>query len=363
MNGLRVLVVNDYSSGAFLFQKYLKSKVNVIYFNSETVISTTKDPLYFEKKDLSYQVNKIRELSKEFDVFVCFGWIAAAICYLANVKYIMYFVDSYIAPADRIRKQMFFAKAKIVSDLFAEAVKYASKVVTAIPRDVTELRKYHHDVSLVLPMVDPQMFSPTVQKINLGESKFTFLSPQRIDKTKNHDVLWESVGLTKSDFIVHQTDWGAGQHYDEVLSKKPNKVKLIPKIRRDLLPSYYVSADALLGQISFTTCGSIEREAAMCGLPIFCYAADNFTSSDPFYKGRLEPTEIAAYIDKIVEDKNFRNELAATQHRWMNENFDNNKIAQFWEEILESAVSGASSYRPKSQFTAGLKLFDFLSRN
>jgi hypothetical protein len=364
MNGLRVLVVNDYSSGAFLFQKYLRFEVKVIYFNTEAVISTTKDPLYFEKKGLAYQVSRIRELSKDFDVFICFGWIAAAICYLANVNYVMYFVDSYIEPKDRIRKRMSFAKTKMVSDLFAAAIENASKLVTAIPRDVPLLRKYHPDVSLVLPMVDPHMFNPNVGKIDLGQSKtFTFLSPQRIDEVKNHRLLWNSVRLTKSHFVVLQTDWGAGPYYQDTLSYKPEKVKLIPKIPRDLLPSYYVSADALLGQISFTTCGSVEREAALCHLPIFCYARDYFTKSDPFYKGKVEPLEIAKYLDRIVEDKDFREDLASEQHRWMIENFDNNKIARVWEGILENAVAAGHTYRPKAKFSVGVKLLNMLSKN
>jgi glycosyltransferase involved in cell wall biosynthesis len=363
MTGLRVLVVNDYSSGAFLFQKYLRSKVNVIYFNQEPVISTTKDPLYFEKKGLTYQVSRIKALSKEFDVFVCFGWIAAAICYLANVNYIMYFVDSYFEPKDRIRKRMFFAKEKIVSLLFAETIKNASKVVTAIPRDVRRLESYHPEVRLVLPMVDPEMFNPRTNKIDLGQSKFTFISPQRIDRVKNHRILWDSVTLTKSDFVVLQTDWGSGPYYQNVLSNRPDKVKIIPKIRRELLPSYYVSSDALLGQISFTTCGSVEREAALCGLPIFCYANDCFTESDPFYKGVLEPSEIAEYLDRIVVDKDFRRELADTQSRWISEHFDNNKIALFWEQLFENSLNANHKYSTKTYFIAGLKLFDLLSKN
>jgi hypothetical protein len=363
MTGLKILVVNDYSSGAFLFQKYLKSKVQVIYFHKEQVISTTTDPLYFERKDLAYQVNKIKQLSKEFDVFVCFGWIAASLCYLANVNYIMYVVDSYIEPKDRIRKKMFFAKQKLVSDLFAEAIKNATKVVTAIPRDVDKLKTYHHDVARVLPMVDPHMFNTSIDKIDLGQSKFTFISPQRIDKSKNHGLLWDSVELTTSDFVVLQTAWGSGPYYQEILSNKPEKVKLIPKISRELLPSYYVSADALLGQISFTTCGSIEREAALCALPIFCYADDSFTESDPFYRGKLEPAEIAKYLDRIVLDKAFRQELTTKQYRWITENFDNDEIALFWEKAFENALKVPHEYKPKARFTTGLKLFDLISKN
>lgn len=361
MSNLRVLVVNDFSSGAFLFQKYLKSKVSVIYFGNDPVISPTRDPLYFERRDIPSQVSRLRELASLFDVFVCFGWIASAICYLANVNYIMYFVDSYIEPKDRIRKKMFFIKRHLVLDLFADAVMHASKIVTVVPKDVRTLRKYHDDVTLVLPMVDPQMFNLGAGRINLGESKFAFFSPGRIDKGKNQHLIWDSIRLTSSDFVVVQPDWGSGPYYEELMSNRPDKVKIIPKIKREQISAYYASSDAVLGQISLTTCGSVEREAALCGKAVFCYAPDCFTASDPFYKGNLAAEEIAKYIDRMVTDEKFRTELADSQHKWITENFDNNKIAEKWEAILQDSVSKNLRYRTKSRYLRGLELIHRLT--
>jgi glycosyltransferase involved in cell wall biosynthesis len=355
--------VNDFSSGGFLLQKYLHSKVNVIYFNDEAVISPTIEPLYFEKRDLPHQVSTIRELASEFDLFICFGWIAAAICYLANVNYVMYFVDSYIKPKDRIRKKMPFMKRQLVAELFSEAITHAGCLVTAIPRDVDTLKMYNETVRLVLPMVDPNMFNPNLDKIDLAQSRFTFFSPGRLDPGKNQDIVWESIRLTRSDFVVLQTDWGSGEYYEKLMSNRPEKIRIIPKIRREQIGAYYVSADAVLGQISLTTCGSIEREAALCGKPIFCYAPDCFTVNDPFYKGSLNPAEIADYLDKIVTDTPFRLNLAASQHEWVMEHFDNSKIAQSWEHILEETSNYSRKYKPKSHFTTGLKLFNLVSRN
>jgi hypothetical protein len=83
-------------------------------------------------------------------------------------------------------------------------------------------------------------------------------------------------------------------------------------MKREDMPSYLVSIDALLDQISLTVCGSSEREAALCNKPVFCYSPENYSENDPFYKESNDPKDIAAYIDKIVLDKDFREQLAMT---------------------------------------------------
>jgi glycosyltransferase involved in cell wall biosynthesis len=363
MPSFRILVVNDFASNGFLFQRYLKSKVNVIYLNKNEVISETVDPLYFEKDDMFYQANKIKELSKDFDLFICFGWLASAACYLANVNYIIYFVDSYIEPEYRIWKKMSFAKKKFFSDLFDDAIRNATCLVTGMAPDIQTLKKYNDNVKLMLPLVDTQMFNPNINKIDLGESKFTFFSPGRIDKDKGQLILWDSVRLTKSDFVVLQTDWGSGPYYNSVIASKPEKVKIIPKIKREKMPSYYVSSNALLGQISSTSTGGIEREAALCSIPIFCYAPHGFGAEGPFYKGKINPSDIARYLDMIVEDKDFREDLARKQHEWVIRIHDNNKTVEEWEKIFEESINGAHMYKTKKRYNAGFHFLNVFKKN
>lgn len=342
---MKILVVHDSSSFAYILQNYYPDEVNAIYFSEHTVISQVENPKFFVKgKGLYSQIQQIKQLSKEYDVFLCFGWIASSICYLAEVNYVMYFVDAYIDPQNRIRKELSSFKKNLLNELYKDTLDNASLTVAAISHDAKILQKYRHDVKIIFPLVDNKMFNSNIEKRELKQSKFIFLSPQRIDPDKGHSILWKAVEMTNSDFIVLQTDWGSGNYYNEILKTKPSKIEIIPKIKRQNMPSYLASMDALLGQISMTSCGSTEREAALCNKPIFCYAPENFSENDPFYKESKDPKEIAAYIDKIVLDREFREQLALTQNAWVKKIFDNKRTIQQWKEIFEESVKKKSHH-------------------
>lgn len=347
MSKLRILVVHDSASFAFILQKYFPGQVDAIYFSAHEVISQVNNPLFFVRNGISSQINQIRDLSKSYDVFLCYGWPAAAICYLAGVKYGMVFFDSYIDPEYRIRKKVSFVKEFILQDIYKGAIENATFTVAGLPHDAEILKKYRTDAKIIFQLIDKDMFHPEVEKIDLKQGKFTFFSPQRIDSGKGQLIMWDALRLTKSDFVVLQTDWGKGEYYEKVISTKPDKVKIIPKVKRENMANYLVSADALLGQISPTSIGSIEREAALCNTPVFCYAPSSFSENDPMYKESREPSDIARYIDKMVTDKNFREKLREIQHQWVGDTFDNKKTIKQWQEVFEEANNKIITYKVK----------------
>jgi glycosyltransferase involved in cell wall biosynthesis len=357
---MKILVVHDSSSFAYILQNYYPDEVSAIYFSEHAVISQVKDPKFFVKgKGLYSQIQQIKQLSKEYDVFLCFGWIASSICYMAEVNYVIYFVDSYIDPQNRIRKELSSLKKNLLDELYKDTLDNASLVVAAISHDAKILQKYRPDAKIIFPLVDNKMFNPNVEIKELKLDKFIFLSPQRIDPGKGHHILWKAVELTKSDFVVLQTDWGSGEYYNEILKTKPAKIKIIPKIKRQDMPSYLASMDALLGQISMTACGSTEREAALCNKPIFCYSPENFSTDDPFYKVSNNPKEIAIYIDKIVLDKEFREQLALTQNTWVKKIFDNKQTVQQWKEVFQESVK-KKPYHAKMKYKIIFKALSFI---
>ncbi|KFM14539.1 Glycosyl transferase protein [Marine Group I thaumarchaeote SCGC RSA3] len=356
MKNLRILIVNDFASNASMFQKYFSSHVDAIYFNENPVITLAKNPIFFEKDELGSCVEKIKNLSKNYDIFLTFGWFAAAICYLANVNYVMYFVDSFIEPKYRIWKKFSFFKKKFFDDLFKDALQCANKVVAGIPNDAKTLRKYRDDVRIIFPIMDTQIFHSNHKKIKLDNDLFTFFSPQRIDPTKGHEIIFESFRYTKSDFVVLQTDWGSGDYYEKVIQNKPPNVKLISKIIRSDMPSYYVSSDALLGQVGYSSCGGTEREAILCGKPVFCYETNQFTENDPFCKSK-DPIQIAKYIDKIVKDEEFRSHLLKIQKEWVMENFDPKKLAEQWDRLFLEMINENHKYKVKKRYNVVMKLY------
>lgn len=362
MSKLRILLVHDSASFAFILQRYFPGHVNAIYFSAHEVISQVKDPLFFVRKGIESQINQIRDLSKNYDVFLCYGWPAAAICYLAGVNYGMVFFDAYIDPEYRIRKKISRIKELVLQDVYKEAIKNATFTVAGLPHDGEILKKYRTNVKIIFQLIDKDMFHPNVEKIDLKQGKFTFFSPQRIDPDKGQLIMWDAIRLTKSDFVVLQTDWGTGEYYNKVISTKPDKVKIIPKVRRENMANYFVSVDALLGQVSPTSVGSIEREASLCNIPVFCYAPYSFSENDPVYRESKEPSEIAEYIDKMVTDLKFRDELREKQHKWVEDVFDNKKTINQWKEVFEEAVKKKINYKVKFQHILMIKIITIVEK-
>lgn len=362
MNKLRILLVHDSASFAFILQKNFPGHVDTIYFSAHEVISQVKNPLFFVRNGIASQINQIKDLAKRYDIFLCYGWPAAAICYLAGVNYGMVFFDSYIDPEYRIRKKVSRIKELILQDIYKEVIKKATFTVAGLPSDGEILKKYRTDVKIIFQLIDKDMFHPNVEKIDLKQEKFTFFSPQRIDPGKGHLIMWDAIRLTKSDFVVLQTDWGSGEYYEKVIATKPDKVKIIPKVKRENMANYFVSVDALLGQISPSSVGSIERESALCNTPAFCYAPDSFSENDPMYKESREPSEIAKYVDRIVTDKNFRDELREKQHKWVIDVFDNEKTIKQWKQVFEEAINKKTNYTTKFRHRVIIKMITMLEK-
>lgn len=360
MKRLRILLVHDSASFAFILQKHLPADVSAIYYSSHDAISQVKDPLFFVKKGIKSQIRQIKELSRKYDVFLCYGWPAAAICYLAGVKYGMVFFDAYIDPEYRIRKKLSPIKELILQDIYKSAIECATFAVAGLPHDAGILKKYRPDTRIIHQLIDEEMFNQNVKRIDLSQDKFTFFSPQRIEPDKGQLIMWDAIRLVKSDFVVLQTDWGAGEYYEKALATKPDKVKIIPKVKRENMPNYLASVDALLGQISKTSVGSTEREAALCNTPVFCYAPYSFSENDPVYRESKEPRDIAKYIDRMVTDKNFRDELRKKQGEWVRNTFDNKKTVKQWLETFEEANNKKITYKIKFRHSLVIKIITIL---
>jgi len=274
----------------------------------------------------------------------------------------MVFFDAYIDPEYRIRKKLSPIKELILQDLYKSAIECATFAVAGLPHDAEILKKYRPDTKIIHQLIDENMFNSNVKKIDLGQDKFTFFSPQRIEPDKGQLIMWDSIRLTKSEFIVLQTDWGSGEYYEKSLATKPDKVKIIPKVKRENMPNYLVSVDALLGQISKTSVGSTEREAALCNTPVFCYAPYSFSENDPVYKESKEPRDIAEYIDRMVTDKNFRDELRKKQGEWVRSTFDNKKTIKQWLDVFEEATNKKITYKIKFRHSLIIKIITMVEK-
>jgi hypothetical protein len=125
------------------------------------------------------------------------------------------------------------------------------------------------------------------------------------------------------------------------------------------MASYYVSVDALLGCISPAYAPGIEREAILSKIPVFCYAPIGFTNNDPFYTKSKDPKDIADYIDKMVTDKEFRNNLISEQSTWIKNTFDSHKLSEQWMDVFNEALTRTNHYKTKIKFKIIYKILKF----
>lgn len=353
---MKILIVNDFGNIAINFTKYLSCEVDTIYFSNDSVIKKSDNTIQFSSNNFNDRIKEISRLADKYDLFLPIGWLASSMCYLANVNYLMYFANPLISDKLRVPERYRGFKKRVFLQLTKDTLTNSNEVVVGIGSFQKLLNPYRNDSKVIFPYFDFESFKNSNQKLEKNK-KFTFFCPERIESWKGVLILWDIIEKTKSDFIVLKTDWGTGTYYDKAIKSIPNKVKLMKKIDQDKILSYYNSSDALLGQITMENgTGGIEREAISCGLPVFSFVKYNYSNHDPFYDQSPKTEEIAKYIDRIVENEEFRNELKKIQHSWLIDNFDPKKISDAWMEIFEICVQRGVKYKTKSWYKLALKI-------
>lgn len=364
---LKVLAIGDSTENMYMMKKFSKNvDIHLIDFPRKGVNLTTKrtkDIEYFDSLLISKQVQKIEEIKDEYDLCLAMPWSGARIAYLAGLNYIMYFVGSDITVPP------FIKGAKNEYDLnpthnynflerkfYLEIFKRATLCVTTTGQYFKELKKYRNDAERIDRIfVDTELFNKDVKSLNIKKNKFTILSPQRVGLEKGTPIIWEALEKCKTDFELWQTSWFIEKTTVEnlkqltginkkLVDEAPKQVKFIPLIKKNELGGYIATADAIMGQMRGGGQGAIEREAAYCLKPVINYTDTKFPTVidgkkiiPPFLPQSNNPEEIAKIIDKVVEDKIFREKLAKREYEYVKEISDPIKVSDDWEMIFEKA--------------------------
>ena len=300
---------------------------------------------------MTIKTEKIKEIKNKYDLCIAVPWAGARIAYLAGINYIMYFVGGDITtpPFSKENKNYNFFEKHFYKKILDNAV----ACIAPMDEYYMPLKKYRKDaIRLDRMFVDTEIFNEKIQPIQLQKEKFTFLSAQRFGLEKGMDKIWKAIELCKSDFGLLQVKWfiedTTVEEFNELSSinkklvdEKPDKVKFIPLIKREELGRYFVGADAVMGQMRAGVQGGIEREAAFCKKPVICYTdpkkpniIDGEKIIPPFLPESNEPQEIADIIDKIVESKQFRDELAQKEYEYVKKISDPELVSRDWENIF-----------------------------
>jgi len=356
---IKILVIGDVANNAEMIRKYSKkTEMHIIQFpnkiTSDILLQESEE--YFKSENILESVKKIELIKEKFDLCFVTSWQGARIAYLANLNYIIYFVGTDIQIPPFVKKGDPEFKISAFDHNFLEQIFYKKVLDTAIACVASSdivfpyLKKFRNDaIRIDRTFCDKDLFNIYIKPINSNKTKFTFLSPQRFAYYKGMDLICQAINFCKSDFEILQVNWShdtseeGSKIMKKLMENPPHQIKFISVIHRNDISKYYKFADAIIGQMRAGALGSVEREAAMCGKPvihyvnpIFRYIINDKKIVAPFLPNSNEPKEIAKIIDKVVESKEFRNDLAKKEYEFVNELCDPDKAVAEWENLFES---------------------------
>ena len=383
---LKILAIGDGTNNFYLLQKYAKNfEVHLIDFPKKgvSIKSHATSPNEIELFDsllISKQVDKIKQIKDKFDLCIAKPWAGARVAYLAGLNYIMYFTGSDIVtpPFVKNAKHPYYDEVTenfslLERSFYRKVFDSAIACVSTSDEYFLPLQKYRKDaIRIDRICVDTELFNENVGQCNLQKKKFTFFSPQRLGLEKGYDLIWNAIKLCKSDFDILQVKWfvesnrgGRSVTDPSKLSKinrdlyenTPSQVKFIPLIDHRDIGRYFSACDAIMGQMQTGIQGGIEREAAFCKKPVISYSDPNKKTildgkeiESPFLPKSKELNELAKLIDKIVESKEFRDDLAAKEHEYIKNLSTPELVMKDWESIFQTFHKKYKTINRKTSF-------------
>jgi len=367
---LKILAIGDATNNFYLMQKYGKNfEIHLIDFPKKGVdikahSSPSGEVELFDSLLISKQVDKIKQIKDKFDLCIAKPWAGARIAYLAGLNYILYFTGSDIITPPFIKNAKHPYSDEVTENLsslerwfYRKVFDSAIACVSTTDEYFLPLQKYRKDaIRIDRICVDTEFFNENVSKYDLQKKKFTIFAPQRLGLEKGYDVIWDAINLCKSDFDFLQVKWfiesnrgGTTVMDPSKLSKitmdlyenAPSQVKFIPVIDHKDLGKYFAAVDVIMGQMTGDLAG-IEREAVFCKKPVLCYSDPNRKTildgkniESPFLPKLRNARELADLIDKIVELKEFRDDLAAKEYEYIKNLSTPELVMKDWESVFE----------------------------
>jgi len=371
---MKILAIGDTADNMYTLQKFAKNfSIHLINFpRKQAALKTLSENVeFFDSLLIHKQVKKIEEIKDEFDMCIVMSWAAARVAYLAGINYIIYFVGGDITTPPFIKNAKHsYAKEPTSNFNFFERGFYkkvfdsAITCITLTDEYFNELKKFTKNaIRLDQIAVDTTLFNSNIESVNLPKPKFTFLSAQRIGFEKGFDVICEALKFVKTDFRVLQVEWFIEKTNEEkkfkekFLKNKPKQIEFIPLIKRTELGKYFKYADAILGQMRAGAQGGIERDAAYCKKTVVSYCDLNQKMNvrgkylqPPFLPNSRDPKLLAKLLDKIVNDKQFRDELANKEYEYIKKISDPVKVVLEWEKIFNKFIDETGGINRKTNY-------------
>lgn len=156
--------------------------------------------------------------------------------------------------------------------------------------------------------------------LGLPSGQFILASVGRLSASKNHHRLLEALAKCANIYLVCAGDGEERASIEARIQalELSDRVKLLGDIPSDKMGQVYAASDAFIHPTLFESFGIVALEAAAAGLPLILSdipAMRELTggpdAGNALYFDPTEINQIAAAIDRIVNDDNLRKQLSA----------------------------------------------------
>ena len=382
---IRVLAIGDLGNIVRTLRKYTKkSKIHLINYPKDGMgeYYYYDDVETFENWKVMDNLEKINSMKNNFDICLTIG--SERLPYLADINYNGYYLGRDIDvpkwkknSAEQWQDEPLFTLNFFERRFYWNAFKNAISHVAGMWQFEFLERYTKHGINSAAIPIDIEEFNQNIEPVNLKKEKFTFFHPNRFEKARGTDLLWEAIKLCKSDFDIIGIDYPPQATQEErdfkkkLLDSKPKQVKIIPPIKRLEIAKYYRYADAVIANLTIGTFEMVGLESVMCGTPVIQYTdktkkiiINGKKIESPFVPFSKDPESIAAAIDKIVESEKFRQELFEKEYEFVNQVADPNRCAEWWDEFFEKIVNEQKTiHRNSSKLRIKFRIWGFLIAN
>ena len=251
---INVLAIGDVGNIITTMKKFTKkSEIYLINFPKDGAGTFTYDEGMetFDNYKVKDQVRKINSIKKNFDIAITMG-TGERIAYLADLNFIAFYVGRDIdVPRFEKNSTEDWSKHALHKLNFLERKFYWNAFNSAIEHVAYGwvfkfLEKYtKNGLKMNMEPIDTTIFNQNAPMLNRQKKKFTFFNPNRLEKPKGTDILWEALKYCKTDFEVLTVDWFGETTPEEKNFKKklldniPKQIKLIPPIKLKVLDHFY----------------------------------------------------------------------------------------------------------------------------
>lgn len=193
------------------------------------------------------------------------------------------------------------------------------------------------DKVLILPLgVETEIFHPSVDR----KIHNMVLFVGRIDRIKGLHILLKALQYisTPIEVVIIGPRWDEAYAKEvEEMSKtinrgKKHKVEFLGPLNREDLVPWYQKASVLVCPYLYETHSNVVREALACGTPVIS-TGTHISNAEPdgILLTRKDPKDLARTIEKMLQDRQLREEYAVTGRRYIETHLS-------WKTIVRNLV-------------------------